>query len=43
MLPNLEVAQFKQKKGVFRFTGKLNLEMLRDLRFIDIKSSSKEL
>ena len=43
MLPDLETAPFEQKKGAYRLPGKQSLELLRDLRFIDIESASEEL
>ena len=43
MLPYLEMAPFEPKKGDSRLPGKKSLKPLRDLRFINIESASKEL
>ena len=43
MLPDLETSPFEPKKGVSRVPGKKSLRLLRDLRFINIESASKEL
>ena len=43
MLPDLETSPFEPKKGASRVPGKKSLKLLRDLRFINIESASKEL
>ena len=43
MLPDLETALFEPKKGASRLPGKKSLKLLRDLRFINIESTSEEL
>ena len=43
MLPDLETAPFKPKRGVSRLPVKKSLKSLRDLRFIIIEIAIEEL